>query len=82
MVNSIFIVGSSMAMRGSGCGFSASVMVSPISKSSSPTIAQIITALHFLYARTPQSLEHVQLLDAGALYTFVALAQGDGVPPL
>ena len=41
MVKSIDIVGSSMAMGGSGSGFSASQIVSPISNFSSPMTAQM-----------------------------------------
>ena len=41
MVKSIDIVGSSIAMGGSGSGFSKSQIVSPISKPSIPTMAQI-----------------------------------------
>ena len=41
MVKSIDIVGSSMAIVGSGSGFSKSQIVSPISKFSSPTTAQM-----------------------------------------
>ena len=41
MVKSMDIVGSSMLMGGSGSGFSKSQMVSPISKRSNPTMAQM-----------------------------------------
>ena len=41
MVNTIDIVGSSMAIRGNGSGCSTSVTVSPISNPSIPTNAQI-----------------------------------------
>ncbi len=41
MVNSIDMVGSSMAMGSSGSGFSRSVMLSPISNPSIPISAQI-----------------------------------------
>ena len=41
IVNNILMVGSSMAMGGNGSGFSKSQMVSPISKPSTPTTAQI-----------------------------------------
>ena len=41
MVKSMLIVGSSIAMGGRASGFSASAMVSPISKSSIPTTAQM-----------------------------------------
>ena len=41
MVKSMLIVGSSMAMGGRASGFSKSATVSPISKPSSPTTAQM-----------------------------------------
>ena len=41
IANSILMVGSSMAMGGNGSGFSKSQIVSPISKPSTPTTAQM-----------------------------------------
>ena len=44
MVNNILIVGSSIAIDCNASGFSKSATVSPISKPSKPTIAQISPA--------------------------------------
>ena len=44
MVNSMLMVGSSMAIFGNASGKSKSAMVSPISKPSMPTIAQMSPA--------------------------------------
>ena len=54
IVNNILIVGSSIAIEANASGFSKSAIVSPISKPSTPTIAQIspaITSVTFLRPR-------------------------------
>ena len=48
MVNSMLMVGSSMAIFGNASGKSKSAMVSPISKPSMPTIAQMSPAQPYL----------------------------------
>ena len=69
MVKVIDIVGSSMAMRGSGSGLLASAMVSPISKPSNPTIAQMspertdCTRLRLIPSNTCSSLMRCLLTE-------------------
>ena len=69
IVNNILIVGSSIAIDASASGFSKSAIVSPISKPSTPTIAQIspaITSSTFLRPR-PSKVCNSLILDLNIL---------------
>ena len=61
MVNSILMVGSSTLIRSKASGVSKSAIVSPISKSSIPTTAQISPLFTFSTFVFPDLQKHVIL---------------------
>ena len=75
MVNIIAMVGSSIWICGSGCGFSALVTVSPMVMPSTPAIARMSPGCAYGFVHALQSLERVQLGDLGLLQRAVELGR-------
>ena len=80
MVKAMAMVGSSMWMGGSGAGVSALVTVSPMVMPSTPAMARMSPGTPDGFVHPLESLERIELGDAGGVHRAIALGDGHRVP--